>query len=434
MSLVEKLGCEPIAQNQWGRITPKVADFPCLETNLRADVVVIGAGYSGLMAAFTAATQNKSVVVVEALQPGSGASGRNAGQIIPLSWGAKKTPQQIIAALGDETRGAALNRLVADSGRRMFEFIAAHNIACDARKGYVCVYRTAESLAKAVRVFNQWREFGGRYELLTKDALARFTASPRYAGGVWMPDGGALNPLKFTHGLARIAAEAGVRICGTSPARAMVADGTGWRVETDAGAVKAALVLIAAGAYADGLDPMLDRAAYSAYAGVAATDPLPDRGKSLLPGNVPVADMDDKGVFAPMVDADGRLLVSFLAEGDKPTLEQARRVLRVRFSRAFPDFAFPDFTHVGFGKFKVTTDGVPHILKLDNNIFAVTGCNGMGHSLGITAALDMARLALGSAPEDLLFPVMAPKAAPLGAVLPWALRHVVAPLANRLGA
>jgi hypothetical protein len=78
----------------------------------------------------------------------------------------------------------------------------------------------------------------------------------------------------------------------------------------------------------------------------------------------------------------------------------------------------------------MTADGAPHLVRLGPNAYAALGCNGMGHTLGILAAQDLGRLGAGAAEADVLFPITAPKSAPMHGVMTAALRHVMAPMMN----
>ena len=135
------LGSEPISTSHWSQLTPTLQRFATLDAQLECDVAVIGGGYTGLLSALTLAAAGRRVVLVEAEQPGWGASGRNAGQVIPMAWGGHKTAGFITSKQGAE-RARRLNTAVAAAGRTLFDLIDEHQIQCDAHTGYVCVTRT----------------------------------------------------------------------------------------------------------------------------------------------------------------------------------------------------------------------------------------------------------------------------------------------------
>jgi len=371
-------------------------------------------------------------VVLDAEAPGWAASGRNAGHVAPLLWGAKKTPRQIIAAYGEDM-GARMNRMIADSGQWLFDLIDRRGIACDARRGYLHLARTEASLAKHRESFAAWNEFGGVFETIDRTELARHVNAPNYAGGTWLPTGGLVNPLALSRGLAAAAVREGIRLFGHSRAIGAVKDGAVWHTRTARGTVRSRTLLVAAGGYADALFPALSKTTYTVHCGGIATDPLPDGGASILPGRTPVADLDDKAVFSPAIDAEGCLVISFLIGPGNLEMRTALKICAPRIARAFPGFALPEFKRIWAGKFTITPDGAPRLLRLTDNAFAVTGCNGLGHTIGISAARELAKLALGVEANAMNFRVEDAKPLPASRAANWLLRNVAFPLANRAG-
>lgn len=426
------LGHEPISTCHWSRTAPEAHPCPVLEGTTEADVAIIGAGYSGLVMALELAGAGRSVVVLDAEQPGWAASGRNAGHIAPLFWGAKKTPRQIVSAYGDDM-GGRMNRMIAGSGRWLFDLIDRHGIVCEARRGYLFLARTEASLAKHHETFAEWSEFGGVCEAIDRTGLARHVNSTAYAGGIWLPEGGFVNPLALSRGLAATTVREGVRLFGGSRALSARKDGPAWRIETAQGAVRSGTLLLAAGGYADALFPALRKTAYTVHCGVLATDPLPDKGASILPNAFPVTDLDDKAVFSPTIDAEGCLVVSFLIGPGDLEMRKALKICVPRIAKAFPGFSIPEFKRMWAGKFMITPDGTPRLLHLDDNAFAVTGCNGLGHTIGISAARELAKLALGVDRDALNLPLQQPKSLPATGATNWLLRNIAFPLVNRAG-
>jgi len=114
----------------WTATAAPASPRPKLEGEQRADVCVVGGGFTGLSAALHLAESGASVVVLEAGEVGVGASGRNGGQVIP---GLKLDPSELEALLGPE-RGARLAEIVGGAADFVFDLIRRHGIECDARQ------------------------------------------------------------------------------------------------------------------------------------------------------------------------------------------------------------------------------------------------------------------------------------------------------------
>ena len=104
--------------------------LPVLGTDLRVDVAVVGAGFTGLSAELTLAEGGSSVAVLDAREPGWGASGRNGGQVNP---GLKPDPDIVERDFGADL-GSRMNALAGAAPAAVFELIKRHDIRCEARQ------------------------------------------------------------------------------------------------------------------------------------------------------------------------------------------------------------------------------------------------------------------------------------------------------------
>jgi glycine/D-amino acid oxidase-like deaminating enzyme len=429
---MQNWGFEPIETSYWNQTAELMPPFGSLKESLTADVVVIGGGYTGLSAAIHAAQAGKSVVLVESQQPGWAASGRNGAQVCPM---VQVSPAKVIKSLGQD-KGGKLLRLIANSGKQVFNLIERHEIDCSPRHhGGVFVARKQKTLQKSINLAKEFAAFGAETRILGREELPVFVRSDRYVGGVEYLDAGLVQPLAFARGLAKAAVKLGVSIYGDSPAIKVDMDGDFHRVITADGDVRAKTVLVGTGGYLqDGIFPELEGTAYTIIAAALATHPLSDKGSSILPLGGPVIDLDDPAVFSPIIDEYGRLVITVLLAGDTPSLKSLSAAADRRLRRAFPQLPPIEWDNFWLGRMTSTPDMLPKIARVRPGIYAMVGCQGLGITYCIAAGAEMAKLTMGVPEKDVCVPVAPPKRVPMADLMPTILRKAVFPLVNRFGA
>ena len=387
-----------------------------------ADVLVIGAGFTGLATALAAAERGADVVVLEAAEIGAGASGLNNGQVIPNL--ARADPDEIVAARGAD-KGEALIALIRDSAQTTFDLIRHHGIACDAvQNGWLQPAHTPGRVTRVSRPrFEQWRRRGAPVELLDADQVAALTGSRYWHGGLRNTSGGHVDPLALARGLARAAMGAGARLYTRSPAIAMERAGAAWRVRTDAASVLAERVVIATNAYGTNrVWPGLDRSWVPRRSYQMATAPLPDAiRRSILPTDMAMSDTHGDLYFCRL-DRRGRLVTGGALIFDYDFEHRLKRRIGGRLALLFPQIGSPAFDYVWHGRLSMTEDKLPHMHALAEGVITWVGCNGRGVALGIALGPVLADAALGVAPADLPLPLTA-----LGRVPAHALAARIAP-------
>ena len=175
----------------WAATAAPAPATPAMVGDQRADVAIVGAGFTGLSAALQLAMGGADVAVLEAGEPGWGASGRNGGQVIP---GLKEDPSEIIARFGPE-RG---EEIVAASGAAadlVFDLIRRHDIDCDGQQtGWIQAAHTAAMLPTLRRRHADWASREANVAWLETDELGRRMGDERYHGGWIDKRGAACNP------------------------------------------------------------------------------------------------------------------------------------------------------------------------------------------------------------------------------------------------
>jgi glycine/D-amino acid oxidase-like deaminating enzyme len=359
----------------WAATAPEPVDYPVFAGQSEADCVVIGAGLSGLSTAIHLAENGLLVVVLEAADPGAGGSGRSGGQVIP---GLRHDPAELIDTYGPEfgRRAYEFGAMAADVA---FDFIARHQIACDARRnGWIQAADSAETLAKTQMRVALWQKTGAPVRMLPRDEFQALTGSPAYLGGMIDERGGTVQPLGLVRGLAKRAAELGVKIYSHSPASKLERDGHRWRIETPQGIISTPKVLVATNAQSGQLWPDLDEMILPVWSFQIATAPLSgELRQKILPSEPAVSDLR-RVLRYFRVDRDHRLVV-----GGKGTIRAPRHgsdfsLQRQMLAQIYPMLGDIPIDYAWGGQVAITLDRLPRIVSLGTGALASLGCNGKG--------------------------------------------------------
>lgn len=376
----------------------------------RADVLVIGAGFTGLATALAAAKRGADVIVLESAEIGSGGSGLNNGQVIPCL--SRADPDEIAAARGAD-KGEALIALIRDSAQTTFDLIQCHHIDCDAvQNGWMQPAHTPDRVARISRPrFEQWQRRGAPVELLDADQVAALTGSRYWHGGWRNSSGGHVNPLALARGLARAAMDAGARLYTRSSVIGMERTGEVWRVRTNAATAVAKRVVIATNAYGTNcVWPGLDRSWVPMRSYQMATAPLPEAvRRSILPTDAAMSDTHGDLYFCRF-DRNGRLVTGGALIFGHDFERRLKRRIGKRLALIFSQIGRPAFDYVWHGQLSMTADKLPHVHQLAEGVITWVGCNGRGVALGVALGAVLAEAALGVAPASLPLPltVLAP--------------------------
>lgn len=395
-------------QSLWYAAAPAAPVTRSLEGEATADVAIVGAGYTGLSCALHLAERGARAIVLEAGEIGSGASGRNNGQVIPTF--SRIEPDALAGstppAQGGREKGEQLVQLVADSAAFTFDLIRAHAMDCDAeRRGWVQPAHTPGRVKLAERRVAAWAKRGAPVDLLDRAAIERVTGSRFWHGGWLNRSGGRLQPLAYCRELARVAMAKGAQVFTGSRATAISRQGSRWRVATGRGAVLAERVVIATHAYSDGLWPGLARTVFPVNSYQMATAPLPEAVRAtVLPGAAACSDTQGDLHFFRFASG-GRLVTGGGLVFHYDYAARLRRRIGDRVARVFPQIGVPAFEFVWHGSVGVTLDSRPHAHELAPGVLAWLGCNGRGLALATSVGAQFARACLGTPLRELPLPI-----------------------------
>lgn len=243
---------------------------PLMESTT-ADLVIVGAGFTGLWSALLAreADPTREVVLVEAGETASGASGRNGGfmeaSLTHGFWnGLSRWPKEIaaITAMGY----ASLNEI--EAAVRRF------GIDCDfLRSGELLVATEPYQMEEMRSAPADAAPCGEKFEWLEAEQIRSLVNSPTYLGALYDPLVAMVNPARLAWGLRRACLEQGVRIYENTPVTRLDDDGTSMLVRTARGSLRSAKVALATNAYPP-LVRKISRYVVPVYDYVLVTEPL----------------------------------------------------------------------------------------------------------------------------------------------------------------
>jgi len=368
---------------------------PQLTGATKADVCIVGGGYTGLAAALACAERGLDTVLVEGDRIGNGASGRNGGQMIP---GLNIYAQELVGLLGRDA-AETLYRLAASARDRVHTRIARHGIDCDLRHGHVHLAAKKGDMEDFVRE----AEFANRLlgdgsaQTVPASDVGQHVAVSGYHGALVTAAGGHMHPMKYAHGLGHAALAAGVRIFEQSRVHA-IKDGATAHVTTSTGEVSARYVLLACDSDMDSVDRRAGKYTMPVLNYIIATEPLDEaRAAALIPGGAAVS--DSRFVLNYFrLSADHRML---FAGGEKYTPKPPHDI--AAFVRPFMLGLFPSLEDAAIeyawgGAVGITVNRLPQFGRRGNRLFA-HGYSGQGVLLATLAGELMADAITGS-PEE----------------------------------
>jgi glycine/D-amino acid oxidase-like deaminating enzyme len=237
----------------------------------RADLVIVGAGLTGLWAAIHAVEEQpgRRVVLLEGQHVGAGASGRNGGFVSPslthgLSHGLATWPHELPQLL----------RLGHQNLVEIDEFLAKEKVDAGLR---LCGKTTVATRPHEIEALRSMHELHQRYgepsTYLSQDEVRADVHSPTYLAGVATPSGGLVDPVAMTLGLRDVALRKGVVIHERSAVDDLRRDGPSVVCVGRGGRVRTDQVLLASNAF----PPLLRRVrsyVLPVWDHVLATEPL----------------------------------------------------------------------------------------------------------------------------------------------------------------
>jgi gamma-glutamylputrescine oxidase len=390
----------PSAPSLWASTAAPLRAFPPLQGSAQADVVIIGAGYTGLSAAHHLAASGLEPIVLEANQPGWGASGRNGGVITAKF---RLSFPGIAAAHGREM-AKRMYDIAHEAVDIVTELVDTFEIESAAltRSGQVKAAHNRETLAYAVTEA-EWlkAELGDTtMSVLSAHQVHEETGSDGFVGGVLNAGSGGIHPLNYLRGLAAGVAAAGVRIHSSTPALRLRREGSGVLVETPTGIVTARQAIIATNSYSNltGATRAYQNTLIPFRSAIIATDKLsPNLAASVMPTRRTYTETKRMMRWFRMVD--DRVVFGGRGAFGKQDSPAAFRALHKAMTGIFPQLADVPLAYRWSGLVAMTLDSVPHVGRVDDRMLLAMGYNGAGVAMSSLMGRYLAAFARGETPD-----------------------------------
>jgi glycine/D-amino acid oxidase-like deaminating enzyme len=383
----------------WTDRTPRPDGLTVEDLPPTADVLIIGAGVTGLTAARRLADLGRAVVVVDAREIGQGASAVNGGQ---LNYGLKPSNATLTKRFGAETARAMwkasldaidlVQRITAEDGFDA-DFRRSGAVSLGHKKGGV---KGARAESRALK-----EQFGFETTVVEGNDLRAVIGSDAFAYGEISTVDAAIDPAKYTFGLARGVARRGVPIVEHCRVRGLYRSGSTHFVATTKGTVQAGDVLMATNGYTPtDLVPEVRRQVVPIGSYMVATVPLDhDLLDRMLPGNYIYwtqrrflnyfrRSEDDRLLFGGRPDLSPDLELPDVALGMQATIGDL-----------FPELADVELSHVWGGRLAATFDLLPHLGRTEGGIWYLVGYGGHGMTLATYLGTEVGGL-IGGAMDD----------------------------------
>lgn len=383
----------------WRAILPTPPDFPSLQGDQTADVVVIGAGFAGLSAARRVLQLDPSlrVIVLDAGRVAEGAAGRNSGFMIDLP---HELTSSDYAGSGDDRAVIALNRQAiafAKAAAADYEIPAAYFDPVGKINGAVSAKAEAHNQSYAQHLATLSEPF----EYLDAKQMQEITGSQHYQSGLYTPGTVMLQPAGYVLGFAKGLSKA-ARLFENSPVTELRKTGADWRVVCPKGSITSPRIILANNGHLESFGFAKGRLMHL-FLYASMTPELPE---GALSGHTRwgITPSDPMGTTVRRIDSaqgGNRIITRTYAtlrsgmEASALDLSRATTLQRKKFDVRFPELAGLAPKYEWAGHLCLSLNSVSVVGEQDAGIFAACVQNGLGTARGTLTGIAAAELALG---------------------------------------
>mgnify|MGYP001437723374 FL=1 len=366
----------PHVKSYYAATANQELSYEKLNSNIRTQVCVIGAGFTGLNTAINLAKKDFDVVLIESEKIGWGASGRNGGQLISgFSF------SDHFEKKGTEKDIQNIWQLGAKSADLVRERVSEFSIDCDLKEGFIDVATNGKHMDELIDRSEEWKQsdYHHNLELVDENQVKKYVNSDSYVGGLIDSGSGHIHPLNLCLGEAKAASELGVMIYEDTHA-VKISGGSPSKVVTENGIIESDYIVIATNAYIGDLNKKLRRMVMPAASCIIATEPLSSElAEKVIPSDMAVCDQNTILDYYRL-SADKRMLFGgrFNYSGKIPSDDKIKIEIKKRMVSVFPQLSEARVDYAWSGNVAVSLKKIPQLGRIDNNIFYSQGYSGHG--------------------------------------------------------
>ena len=390
----------------WEAFSPTAGEI--IDIPQYSQVVIVGGGYCGLASALQLNDLGIECCVLEAKEPGSGASTRSGGLI--TASGGIKTPL-LSADYGADDFPLMIK--AAQEGLDLVEqLITQEEIECEWHKtGFLKLANTRDQLkTMSVKAELLSQHQGIKAQVLTTEQLIQQIGSHYYRGGLLTEQAAHLHPSLYYQGLLSACLKRGIPICSNAKVTKIIHNQHQTKVITNRGNINFEKIIIATNGYTTKVTPQFQRRLIPIKPYIIATEILDDDlANDCSPQNRSFAEAKRIAPFFRLTGLSGQQRMIFGSRvkwKDLDAVEMAPFLYK-QMTERFVKLKGVKITHAWSGNVALTIDERLHTGKLDDSYYAL-GCNGSGVAnmtyMGAQVAKKVAELENYSCPYDTAFP------------------------------
>ena len=359
----------------------------------QVDLVVIGAGYTGLSAAIAAHDAGAKVAVIDAGQPGQGASTRNGGMVGAhprLPW------EKLSAAFGSDAADALFAEAV-PALAWVRDLIEREEIDCDFQQTgrLQLAYTKAHFKSQKTLAAHISGKSAARSDVIEKGDLGPEINTDLFHGGILFPEHAALHPAKYHKGLLDAALRRSVPVFSQCPAIGFERRKTEYLITSPKGTIRAGKVVLATNGYTNSPFKWFASRVFPVPSFLIATEPLsPKLIGELAPGRRMMVETRARHSYFRVSPDGTRILFGGRASLVNINLEEAARRQHATMCEVWPALRDVKLTHVWTGNTGYSFSHVPTVGEQDGIHYALA-YSGSGTVLAPYLGAKVAYQALG---------------------------------------